>query len=183
VTKAKKKFKYDEVMFKKEAKCETCNFEKPARSKHCRVCNRCVEKFDHHCIWINNCVGINNYRWFLLFLFMHVIITLYGGLAGIAIFYGQMQQKDRSGARFYNKATGEYVQSTLLMHFKFFFLNEERHFGLVIIICIAMFFALSVFFVYHLRLVIANTTTNESFKKDSINASLERQGTIVMELT
>ena len=75
-------------MYKKENNCETCNIEKPARSKHCRVCNMCVEKFDHHCVWINNCVGINNYRWFLLFLFMHIIVTFYGGVAGIAIFIG-----------------------------------------------------------------------------------------------
>lgn len=150
---AKKKFKFDEVMYKKENKCDTCNIEKPARSKHCRVCNKCVEKFDHHCVWINNCVGINNYKWFLLFLLMHIIICLYGGLAGIAIFVGQMHQKDKSGARFYNKATGEYVSSTLIMHFKFFFLNEQKWFGMVIIICVAMFFALTAFFVYHLRLV------------------------------
>ena len=94
-----------------------------------------------------------------------------------------MEEKDRSGARFYNKATGEYVSSTLTMHLKFFFLNEQRVFGTVIIICIAMFFALSVFLVYHLRLVMANTTTNESFKKDDYNQRLDREFRIITELT
>ena len=59
--------------------CRTCQWQKPARSKHCSVCDRCVLRFDHHCIWINNCVGQNNYRWFVAYLVANIHMMAYGG--------------------------------------------------------------------------------------------------------
>ncbi|KAK7196047.1 palmitoyl acyltransferase 12 [Novymonas esmeraldas] len=47
--------------------CGFCKQFKPDQAHHCHVCHRCVYRMDHHCPWINNCVGRGNSKYFLLF--------------------------------------------------------------------------------------------------------------------
>ena len=60
--------------------CADCLTVRTSRSKHCSVCNRCIERFDHHCPWINNCVGVNNHRYFYIF-----VLTMFSTIAIVFI--------------------------------------------------------------------------------------------------
>jgi palmitoyltransferase ZDHHC3/7/25 len=57
--------------------CKRCKAFKPVRAHHCSMCGRCVVKMDHHCPWVNNCVGIGNHKLFLLFLFWVNVVCVY----------------------------------------------------------------------------------------------------------
>ncbi len=72
-------YPYDYVIFQPGYLCRTCLFLKPARSKHCSICNACVAKHDHHCIWIMNCVGKGNYAYFICMLLSIAFLLTYGG--------------------------------------------------------------------------------------------------------
>lgn len=57
--------------------CRRCSSYKPPRAHHCSICGRCVIKMDHHCPWVNNCVGIGNHKFFLLFIFYTFVSCMF----------------------------------------------------------------------------------------------------------
>ncbi|KAI7848706.1 DHHC palmitoyltransferase-domain-containing protein [Circinella umbellata] len=57
--------------------CETCRIYRPPRASHCRQCDNCVEVEDHHCIWLNNCIGSRNYRPFFVFITSATLLCLF----------------------------------------------------------------------------------------------------------
>ncbi|XP_061528659.1 palmitoyltransferase ZDHHC12-B-like isoform X2 [Phycodurus eques] len=58
-------------------RCGFCLLQQPMRAKHCPTCCRCVRRFDHHCPWIENCVGERNHRWFVLYLMVQLLTLLW----------------------------------------------------------------------------------------------------------
>lgn len=154
-------FKYDSVMYA-PADCSTCKIQKPARSKHCNICGYCVLKQDHHCIWINQCVGYANYKYFLAFILSHSLICLYAGLIGFKIFKFIIN-KDRLWAAVFKDSTGKTLTLNYLTLFQYL-LHRYSAFTFVIVLCIVVGFTLLCFFIYHFNLIRKNITSNERIK-------------------
>ncbi|KAK9767787.1 Eukaryotic peptide chain release factor GTP-binding subunit [Basidiobolus ranarum] len=134
--------------------CDTCQLYRPPRCSHCRQCDNCVENEDHHCIWVNNCVGRRNYRYFFTFILTSSILSLYvfGFSLGHLILYWKIQTKaSASGTYSFQQVLGEHFVSLILAIFTFVF-------G----------FTITGMTGYHLFLISKNMTTHEQIRS-SIN--------------
>jgi palmitoyltransferase len=56
--------------------CKHCEAHKPDRTHHCSVSGRCILRFDHFCPWVNNAVGFNNHKFFILFCFWCAVLCV-----------------------------------------------------------------------------------------------------------
>jgi len=82
--------KYLELLNKGEFKsiCVVCRTQRTMRSHHCKDCGRCVERLDHHCPWIDNCVGLGNQRVFFFFV-VALLLTILGFFYAVALWVAE----------------------------------------------------------------------------------------------
>ncbi|XP_041049462.1 palmitoyltransferase ZDHHC12-A isoform X2 [Carcharodon carcharias] len=117
--------------------------KQPMRSKHCQSCQHCVCRYDHHCPWIENCVGERNHRFFVLYLTMQLAVLLWAFHIAWSGFRTEAAWKDWLR-----------VNTFLLLAF------------MIIIICTVVVMLL---LVSHLYLVSNNTTTWEFMSRHRIS--------------
>ncbi|XP_032163687.1 probable palmitoyltransferase ZDHHC12 isoform X2 [Mustela erminea] len=58
-------------------RCRYCLVLQPLRARHCRECRRCVRRYDHHCPWMENCVGERNHPLFVAYLALQLVVLLW----------------------------------------------------------------------------------------------------------
>ncbi|KAK9086606.1 hypothetical protein Syun_029000 [Stephania yunnanensis] len=155
-------YPYDNILYK-EKECPTCKIPKPARSKHCSICDRCVARFDHHCGWMNNCIGEKNNRYFLAFLLWHFLLCLYGAAVLGLILAGRLKElKVIYILTVYYEI--DYSFSSLAPHVIQWLVGSYNTQILLMVFLAVVSLLLAGFFGYHAHLCMRNMTTNETFK-------------------
>ncbi|XP_047152470.1 probable protein S-acyltransferase 17 isoform X1 [Vigna umbellata] len=156
-------YPYDNIIYS-EKECSTCKIPKPARSKHCSICDRCVARFDHHCGWMNNCIGEKNTRYFMAFLLWHFLICLYGTVAIGLVLAGRLRELrvvDILTAVYYGIENSFLDLAPNIVQWLLGSYNTQI---LLMVFLAIIGMLLAGFFGYHTKLCITNTTTNETFK-------------------
>lgn len=78
----------DDDRFRTTSTCARCGFERSHnRVSHCGRCNRCVDYMDHHCYFTDNCIGKQNFRFFLHFILWSELSLVLGFLLMLANIY------------------------------------------------------------------------------------------------
>ncbi|XP_075114881.1 palmitoyltransferase ZDHHC2 isoform X1 [Leptodactylus fuscus] len=131
--------------------CDRCQLVKPDRCHHCSVCDKCILKMDHHCPWVNNCVGFSNYKFFLLFLAYSLLYCLFIVATDLQYFI-----------KFWTNGLPD-TQAKFHIMFLFF--------------AAAMFsVSLSSLFGYHCWLVCKNRSTLEAFRSPVFRHGTDKNG-------
>ncbi|GMH84913.1 hypothetical protein TrST_g12801 [Triparma strigata] len=161
-------YSYDNVLYVSRI-CKTTKFRKVPRSKYDRTTERQIPRFDHFCVWINNAVGEENYRFFGLFIGVHMGMLGYGFWASLMCIRWVCERDSLWSSKYYSVSGGEPIDASWKVVLKYLGYHELPLCGLVILAG-AMGFVMAGFVAFHLYIAARGMTTNEFFKWRDVKA-------------
>ncbi|KAG0220319.1 DHHC palmitoyltransferase-domain-containing protein [Mortierella sp. GBAus27b] len=137
--------------------CSACDTYKPPRAHHCRTCKKCILKMDHHCPWVQNCVGYFNYGHFVRFIIWTTISTF---MCALLLIFRCMEAYENESLGINRNSAPTQEQILLII------VNLGLDGGVLV--------GISLLTIYHLWCISNNTTTIESWEKDRVLTMIRR---------
>ncbi|KAJ3291004.1 hypothetical protein HK104_006371 [Borealophlyctis nickersoniae] len=175
VDKALKMWENDEIIFWNRL-CSTCLFDKLTSAIQTLSCMQGVRGEIHHCAWINNCVGHNNYRYFLLFLVSAIVLTSYGTYLCFKLLQEEMARQRIMELWVVEMAPdGSRTKAPIGTQRAWVYLIQKE----ILLSALGIFAAFAglvvlAFFSYQMSLVLRGVTTNESFKWEDVHYAIQK---------
>lgn len=157
--------------------CSKCQIIRPERSYHCKTCNICVLRYEKHCTWMFNCIGLNNLKYYYLFL-LYCILSL--SFAAIGFIYkvlhyelipkeecndGTYLLKSIKTFKFYGFSFNNEVLVILMQVYCNIW--DAIYMSILIILCILLILPAICEFECQTELLLKNKTTIESIFQDN----------------
>lgn len=117
------------------ALCPYCKVQKASHVKHCHCCGHCVEYFDHHCHWINNCIGEKNSVPFMFFLCVLIFNLAFNYVIALKAFL--------------INDNGVFVDEEPIIIFGFVYFRRIKDILSLFIMCVSLFFIIPVIYVLY----------------------------------
>ena len=135
--------------------CKACDIIRPINAKHCYQCKHCIIKYDHHCVFVSNCVGGYNHRFFMIFLLAQIMLLSWGWMCTHdMIFHGK-----------YFKYSN--IFSRLFIYFMLFSF-------------VAVLILMGILFICHVILIITGYSTYHALSKLNICVKKKKETNINM---
>lgn len=145
--------------------CETCRIYRPPRASHCRQCDNCVEIEDHHCIWLNNCIGKRNYRPFFVFITTATLLCLFVIVFSIVHLLLIMAKLDHDR---FNHDSSSPEPPEVSFHTVF---REAPVSFVLAIVCFFLLLMVGGLTLYHCSLILRGITTHEQLRQSFLKNS------------
>ena len=105
--------------------CKTCKIIRPPGASHCRICDNCVLDFDHHCIFVSNCIGKRNHKTFFLFLIFGSIFAIFSTFySAIVVIYVFIIHSNKSLIYLFKGNKFLLIFSAILMTFSLLYIRN-----------------------------------------------------------
>ena len=118
--------------------CPICYIRKCSNIKHCFICDKCVEGFEHHCFWLNKCIGKGNKVPYVIFIIVNLFYALFSVYISCLCIFSDFNIIEHSNFFFWINSDTDF--------------NGFRILGSAFVLCYSIILSFPLFFLFLIKI-------------------------------